>query len=117
MLRTQPITKGHNFCNDGHMINNNNTDHNCGCVGQVSRDGGEVEGGDGADKSLEGSVTHQVEGLLRLLTDWLIVEQFLGKVAVEPEEINHLGGRVNFSLKYRSVRISVGYGYNQREFK
>ena len=73
--------------------------HDGGSVGEVAGDGGEVEGGDGGDESLEGAVPHQVEGGLGVLRDGLVAEELLAEVAVEAEEVNQLGGRVDLGLK------------------
>lgn len=75
----------------------NNITHQCGSAREVAGDGGEVEGSDGIDETLERAVLNAVPNT------WSVVhglgsEGFLGVLDVEPEEVAQLCSRVDLSL-------------------
>ena len=72
--------------------------HDCRGVGEVAGYSRKVEGGDRGNEALQRSVAHQIKGLWRVLADRLVVVKFFGEEAVEPEEIDHLCGRIDLSL-------------------
>lgn len=69
----------------------------CGEAGEVSGDGGEVEGADGVDKALERAVLDAVPHAGRIVGGLLGVE-LLGELDVEAEKVAQLGGGVNLGL-------------------
>lgn len=71
--------------------------HQDGGTSEVTTDGGEIEGRDGKDESLQGTVLGTVPGAGAVLGGLDSVE-LLGELDTEAPEVDHLGGRVDLGL-------------------
>lgn len=66
---------------------NNAISHHSRGIGQVSGDGGEIEGGNGSNETLEGAVPHQVQSGAGVLRNGLVFQKLLAKESVESEKV------------------------------